>query len=85
MRRTKMSVNYESYNEIREDDLIRKYGRYGGDEGFADCSDAEITAIKRCDGCASKIYTGDTIYIVDKLCYCAECVEETEYIDDCFG
>jgi hypothetical protein len=79
-----MSVNYDNYNQMREDDLIRKYGRYGGDtyeEGAAESG----KTVKRCDGCASKIYTGDTVFIVDKLCYCAECVEETEYTNDCFG
>jgi hypothetical protein len=80
-----MSVNYENYNEIREDDLIRKYGRYGGDYTEPCGADSGVDSVKCCDGCRSKIYTGDTIYIVDRLCYCAECVEETEYESDCFG
>jgi hypothetical protein len=32
-----------------------------------------------CDGCGSKIYIGDTVYTIDTLIYCEDCVEESEY------
>jgi hypothetical protein len=32
-----------------------------------------------CDGCGSKIYIGDTVYTIDRLIYCEDCVEESEY------
>jgi hypothetical protein len=70
-----MSVNYDIHKGMREDDLIRKYGRYG-DDGAGN----EKTRL--CDGCFSKIYAGDTVYLIDRFCYCSECVEETEYTDE---
>ncbi|MDR0992686.1 MAG: hypothetical protein LBL87_07320 [Ruminococcus sp.] len=69
----------ELHNEFLSEDLIRKYG---GENGGA----PEIGRKQRvCDGCYSKLYAGDTVYIIDRFCYCSECVEETEYDDDCCG
>jgi ribosomal protein L24E len=32
-----------------------------------------------CDSCGSKIYPGDTIYIVEKQNFCESCTEVVEY------
>ncbi|MDR0975081.1 MAG: hypothetical protein LBL80_05265 [Ruminococcus sp.] len=37
-----------------------------------------------CDCCGSKIYPGDTVYIVDRAKYCEDCVEVSELEDNIF-
>jgi hypothetical protein len=72
-----MTETMDERTSCRDDDLLRKYGGgYGGERARKQ---------KVCDGCNSKIYGGDTVYLVDRYCYCSECVEETEYDDDNFG
>ncbi|MDR0904257.1 MAG: hypothetical protein LBM59_06455 [Ruminococcus sp.] len=43
----------------------------------------EVTAQSKpvCFNCGSKIYPGDTIYIIDSERYCEECVEVVEFED----
>lgn len=32
-----------------------------------------------CDGCGSKIYPGETVFIVERQRFCESCVEVTEF------
>jgi hypothetical protein len=39
----------------------------------------EIKRSPVCFNCGSKLYPGDTVYIIDRENYCEECVEVTEF------
>jgi hypothetical protein len=39
----------------------------------------EIKQSPVCFNCGSKLYPGDTVYIIDRENYCEECVEVSEF------